>query len=89
METRTDDLNSELQALKITLRDATDSNLLQNRYQSLRGTLSNNNRASRLSQMNEELLAEELEKKYLLMVQRQIIPQLRVQEEVDALKALS
>ncbi len=49
----------------------------------------NNNRTSRLSQMNDEQLAEELEKKYLLMVQRQIIPKLQYQDEVEALKALS
>ena len=90
VESRNDELNAELQLLKQTLREATDQNL-HGRYQSLRGTLSKNNntRTSRLSQMNEALLAEELEKKYLLMVQRKIIPQLKFEEEVEALKALS
>jgi hypothetical protein len=40
--------------------------------------------------MNENgMLDDEIEKRYLLLVQRSIIPQLQKQDEIEALKALS
>ena len=40
--------------------------------------------------MNENgLLDDEIEKRYLLLVQRSIIPQLQKHDEIEALKALS